>query len=141
MNDELVDSCSSYGITQGALIRTATDLNGLISNVEVIYPLKDPEKYTNTTTDVHAVWRWAIGYAHDVVDSIIQIGYKTGDDFDQAVKTAGIPIMVYDSGNPRNPIYKGTVDDIDTYENTRDECSRILAVTQFSNTLAIVVYK
>ncbi|MBO5008606.1 MAG: S-layer homology domain-containing protein [Clostridia bacterium] len=134
-------SFSAKGVTEGCLVRIALNLDGEVDAFTVFYDPKAPDKYKTSTTDINAGFRAVVGYASSFVDGVLRVSTDKGGSVVQACKVSGVPVVFYDSTEENNKIFVGTANDISTYRNDNESCSRVVVIKSFVVPRLIIVYK
>jgi len=130
---------SESGALPGTLVKLEKNNNGKINKCTVLYDYRKGDENKNSSlNDVCAVFG---GYVHNVVGDILKIGFSSGAEFDYAIRTESLPVVIYDTNTTRNPIYSGSIGDVITYKNNPDECSNVVIVTSRMQGRMVLVYK
>lgn len=133
-------SYTANGIKKGMLVRVRKNYDDSICEVKVEY---DPDKgiTSNTSGQYNAVYGVEIGYINDVSGNIMTIGYQDPAKVNRVLIKASAPVIVYDKDNERNPVQKGEFGDAVTYRNNPENCSVVIAVSQYTTQRLFVIYK
>lgn len=130
---------SKNGVAPGDVVTIKKDAYGNVKECTVKYDFSkgelDAQSKLNDALGVFA------GYAHDVVDNVVKIGYASGADFDFAINAMSKPVLLYDTSQTKNPISVATTGDIVTYENSHTRCSKVVIVTNKMQPQMFVIYK
>lgn len=121
------------GIKSGDIVRLTIDDKGNVKRASVVYSYKSEKR--PLSKDLNASFRIACVYAHDIIGNALQVGYNSGDDFDEVFNMTNAKILVYDG----KYIHIGGMDDIYTAK-MRNDCSTIVAQTSWSEPIVFVVY-
>ena len=156
--DEMVDEATLNNLKKGDIVRVENDLTGEKAySVTKMYDAEtnlfennetwtDPERYWygGTYSENNAgVWRGqkyqlTRAYAYDVKGNIVTSSYTIPmareDIVSEMSDCSKITVTVYDKNSERNPIYKGSTQDILTYKTAGTGCD-ILILSSFNSTL------
>lgn len=133
------DLFSKSGAKPGTLVKLGRNNKGDVDKCSVVYDYRDgAENINSLLNDTFGVFG---GYAHSVVGDVLKIGYKSGEDFDFAIRANSLPVMIYDTKAERNQIYAGSLGDAVTYKNDPAGCSKTVIITTRMQGRMIVLYK
>ena len=132
-------SCEANGIGEGDLIQVEFSHSDNIQKAIAVYDYSEDTRRIDS--DINASTRIVTSYASDKIGSVLRCGYESGADFDEVYNLSDVKILVYDPGNRREPIRTGTEGDILTYKMAGNNCSTIVAHTNWGgNPISFVVY-
>lgn len=130
---------SKAGVQQGDVVRLTKDYYGHVKDCSVAYDYRTgAHKAISVLNDNMGMF---VGYANNVVDNVVKIGYASGAECDFAINALTRPVLVYDTSNPNNPISVASIGDIVTYRNDPVNCSTVLIVTSRMQPQMFIVYK
>ena len=140
MADESVeDLFSRSGVLSGDVVTLTKDTYGNIKGCTVAYDYRSGEhKALSALNDYQGMF---VGYANDVVDTVVKIGFESGAGYDFAINAMSRPVLVYDSSKKRNNISIATLGNIITYQNDPENCSTVFIATNRMQPQMFIVYK
>lgn len=140
MADESVDDLfSRNGVMTGDVVTLSKDTYGNVKGCTVAYDYRTEEhKALSALNDYQGMF---VGYATDVVDNVVKIGFEKGDGYDFAVNAMSKPVLVYDSSKNKNNISIATLGDIITYKNDPENCSTVFIATNRMQPQMFIVFK
>ena len=140
MADESVDDLfSRSGVMTGDVVTLSKDTYGNVKGCTVAYDYRTGEhKALSALNDYQGMF---VGYATDVVDNVVKIGFEKGDGFDFAVNAMSRPVLVYDSSKNKNNVSIATLGDIITYKNDPENCSTVFIATNRMQPQMFIIYK
>ncbi len=124
------DEVSFEDLEAGMVIKPATNRNGEITGITVLYDYRNPDKYS-PGSDLNGNKRPAMGYVNNVVDGVVRIGYKDPSVVDQVMYTGSATVLVYDTEADTNMVSVGSISDAITYKNAGNNCSKIFMLTTY----------
>lgn len=131
--------CEANGIGEGDLIQVEFSHSDNIQKAIAVYDYSEDTRRIDS--DINASTRIVTSYASDKIGSVLRCGYESGADFDEVYNLSDVKILVYDPSNSREPIRIGTEGDILTYKMAGNNCSTIVAHTNWGgNPISFVVY-
>jgi len=147
---------SESGIENGDIVLMAFNSRGEVEQYTLIYdhsedktyPLEGksifPKDYYGTD-DYKAYYnkgdRLSHGYARSLLNGVLALSYTKGGDNRELYPVKNISVTVHDSSLKKNNIYKGTMEDVVTYEEAGYHCSTIIAHSQYVEWKSYYVYK
>lgn len=132
-------SCEANGIGEGDLIQVEFSHSDNVQKAITVYDYSEDSRRIDS--DINASTRIVTSYASDKIGSVLRCGYESGADFDEVYNLSDVKILVYDPSNSREPIRIGTEGDILTYKMAGNNCSTIVAHTNWGgNPISFVVY-
>ncbi|MCR4719126.1 MAG: hypothetical protein K5768_05795, partial [Firmicutes bacterium] len=83
---------------------------------------------------------WASGYANDIVDNIVKIGYKSGENSEALFYfNSSIPVLVFNTQTEEARV--GSIADIKPYKSAGNRCSIVFTSLKNGVPLVYVVYE
>lgn len=137
-DDDFKNIFTDNDIQEGSLIWLKFNRAGYVEDLRHLYSYTDPDVY-KFDSGIDSEYRTTYAYVNDIVDGILKIGYNDPAVIDQVMITEGIPVLVFDSENSRNPINVGNINDALTYYNEGEGCSKIVMVTKWRNPKVFVI--
>ena len=138
-DDSESDLFSKNGVMTGDVVTLTKDSYGNVKGCTVVYDYRTGEhRAISALNDISGMF---VGYANDVVENVVKIGFRSGAECDFAINALSRPVLVYDTSKNKNPISTGTVGDIITYKNNPEECSTVFIATNRMQPQAFIVYK
>ena len=138
--DESVDDLySKNDVLPGDIVTLTKDSHGKVKGCTVVYDYRTSEhRAISALNDISGMF---VGYAHDVVENVVKIGFTSGAEYEFAINAMSKPVVVYDTSKTKNPISAGTLGDIVTYRNNPANCSTVFIATNRMQPQAFIVYK
>ena len=124
-------------ITTGDLISFTRNVAGDVISIKRLYDYDGVNSTSNTNT-----WssrRVVVGYVHEKAEGLLGIGYNSGEDLDE--KFTASTYVIYDSELRKNAAYAGTVNDILSYKDAGNACSKICAYVNHGSAQIVIIYK
>ena len=140
MADESVDDLfSRSGVMSGDVVTLSKDTYGNVKGCTVAYDYRsDEHKALSALNDYQGMF---VGYANDVVDTVVKIGFESGATYDFAINAMSRPVLVYDRSKNKNNITIATLGDIITYKNDPENCSTVFIATNRMQPQMFIIYK
>ncbi|MBR0365424.1 MAG: hypothetical protein IJH94_01305, partial [Clostridia bacterium] len=138
--DESVDDLYSKNeVLPGDVVTLSKDSLGKVKGCTVVYDYRTGDhRAISALNDIAGMF---VGYAHDVVENVVKIGFTSGAEYEFAINALSKPVVIYDTSKTKNPISAGTIGDIITYKNNPAECSTVFIATNRMQPQAFIVYK
>ena len=138
--DEAVDDLYSKNeVKPGDVVTLTKDSHGKVKGCTVVYDYRNGEhRAISAWNDISGMF---VGYAHDVVENVVKIGFTSGAEYEFAINAMSKPVVIYDTSKTKNPISAGTIGDIVTYKNNPANCSTVFIATNRMQPQAFIVYK
>ncbi|MBR4720291.1 MAG: S-layer homology domain-containing protein [Clostridia bacterium] len=131
---------SSKEILPGDIVSLTKDNYGNVTDCTIEYDYRT-KIHKALTADPNAVVGMFVGYANDVVENVVKIGYGSGANFDYAINAMSTPVMIYDTSDPLHTVSTGSTGDIITYSDSSTKCSTVFIVTSRMQPKLFVVFK
>ena len=133
------ENVSLANLNPGMVIKPIFNVDNELTGANIIYDYRNHDEY-KSVSDANANLRPVIGYVNDVVDDVIKVGYTDPSVIDQIMYMKNVPVLVYDTKTDRNNIKIGNVNDAITYKNGKNDCSKIVAITNHYAPYLFVIF-
>ena len=138
-HENVSDLFSKNGVLPGDVVTLTKDSYGNVKGCTVVYDYRTGEhKAITALNDIVGLFA---GYANDVVDSVVKIGFTSGEDYDFAINAMSKPVVVYDTTKTKDAVSAATLGDIITYSNDPINCSTVFIVTNRMQPQMFIIYR
>ncbi len=138
-HEDVSDLFSKNGVLPGDVVTLTKDNYGNVKSCNVVYDYRTGDhKAITALNDIVGMF---VGYAHDVVDNVVKIGFTSGEDYDFAINAMSKPVVVYDTSKTKDAVSVATTGDIITYDNDPAKCSTVFIVTNRMQPQMFIIYK
>lgn len=138
-HEDASDVFSKNGVLAGDVVTLTKDNYGNVKNCNVVYDYRTGDhKAITALNDISGMF---VGYANDVVENVVKIGYTSGADYDFAINAMSKPVLVYDTSKTKDAVSVATTDDIITYANSPANCSTVFIATNRMQPQVFIVFK
>ncbi len=141
LGDGIYESQGFDKVQKGDVIRLGTASDGTIQFYDMLFDCDDPP--SPSISAYNTVFGQSKGYAYDYTDGVLRIsltndGFGTGG---RTIETNGVPCLIYDKNAPSGKeIYKGTVDQANTYMDVGTGCSMVYEMQARGKPKMLVIY-
>lgn len=138
-HESVSDLFSKNGVLPGDVVTLTKDSYGNVKGCTVVYDYRTGDhKAITALNDIVGMFA---GYANDVVENVVKIGFTSGEDYDFAINAMSKPVLVYDTSKAKDAVSVATTGDIITYANDPINCSTVFIVTNRMQPQLFVIYK
>lgn len=146
------------GVSEGDILLLSLDSAGNVQQYSIAYDrsadtthsyvssgsifTKDLTYGSDAYSSCYKGYRFTYGFVDSVKDNVISVAYEKGGAVREAYLAKNIAVTVYDSSLPEDKrVHKGTIADIVSYEDAGDECSGIIAYSEYVVWKQYYIYK
>ena len=138
-HESVSDLFSKNGVLPGDVVTLTKDSYGNVKSCTVVYDYRTGDhKAITALNDISGMF---VGFASDVVDNVVKIGFTSGAEYDFAINAMSKPVLVYDTSKTKDAVSVATTGDIVTYENSPANCSTVFIATNRMQPQVFIVYK